>query len=1213
MNTILNKSFLLILFILVQSCATYDKVETKYKTTEEELKFTNSNETNIYLIGDAGYVDESNSSKALIALEKNIQNADENDVLLFLGDNIYPKGFDKNNENKSIEAIDAQIKVAKKFKGKVIFIPGNHDWYSGIEGLKNQEKFIENTFGKNSFLPQDGCSIDSYEVSDNIVIISIDSEWYLTNWDKHPKINDNCEIDTREKFWIELKSVVNKNQNKTIIIAVHHPLESNGNHGGQFEFSLLKAPMNILRRASGVSPADTNFPLYRELSNRLSTILQEYKKNVIVVSGHEHNLQFLEHQNIPQIISGSGSKIKPVRHYFKKEKSFEYAGLGFAVLSITKNQQMVHFYNENNYKMKSILIRENKNKKVSDIDFPSENSKTTSIYKNNNHSNSKFYTSFIGKHYRTYYYKDYSFPVVNLDTLFGGLKPVKLGGGNQSVSLRLEDKNGKEYVMRRMSKSASQFIQINLFPEEYLKPNLENTISEKFLKDFYTTAYPFAPIIVSKLSENVGVYYAKPKIYYVPKQNALQQFSDELGDDLFLIEERMTKESKANHFFGNSDDIISTDEVIENISKDEKYKINTNQYIKTRLFDMWLGDWDRHGDQFRWATYKVNENEVIYEPIPRDRDQAFSNFDGIFTRTVTALIPALRKFQTFENNISNIKTFNSNAIFNDLLLTNQTTLEQWINQAEELENKINNDTINKIFENLPYEISDMTTNEIKVKLINRKKHIKEWANDFYNFLNKNVIITGTNKKDFFEINRKENGFTEIKISRIKSSKITNDIVYEKTFDPKITKEIWLYGLNDDDLFNVKGNYKSTIKILLIGGQNKDSYSIDNNYNIKVYDYKTKECNFEGIPVSKKLSDDYDLNHYDFKKRKHNIRQIFPAIGFNPDEGFIAGAKFHFTKFSYELNPFSQKHSLGAKYFSATSGYELTYSGEIANVISNFNFKLESRYTTPAFAQNFFGIGNETNNLENELEMEYYRTRLEQFNTKIAFVKKGKLGSELHFQIPFDFIRPNENENRFVEDNLNENQLERKYFIGFETGYFYENKNNKSFSTLGIQFQIKGGFKTNLKEEKRNFTYLKTQFQLDYPILKNDKLTLATIWNFDFVNNSNFEFYQAATIGGKNGVRGFRNERFSGQYGYYQNTDIRLNLLDFNAGILPAKLGVYSGFDYGRVWNNDENSNKWHNSFGGGMYVNTSGIFTLQTSYFYSNEGGRFVFGLGFGF
>lgn len=1198
--------FLTCLIFFVQSCATFDKV-----VTQQESKIENLEGTNIYLIGDAGNI---NNHQTLKAFNKSIENTNKKDIFLFLGDNIYPIGFDKKNKGQSEKALDVQLQLARNFKGKTIFIPGNHDWYSGIQGLKNQEKYIENELGKNSFLPENICPLDSYEVLDEIVIITIDSEWYITNWDKHPTINDDCDINSREKFMAEFKSLVNKNQNKTIVLAMHHPLKTNGSHGGQYAFNPIKVPLNVLRNTSGISPADSNHPLYRELSNKITTILQEYKNNVIVVSGHDHNLQYLVHKNIPQIVSGSGSKVNAVRHFKKDTTSFSYGGFGFAVLNINDKQHNVRFFNENNQLIDTKIIRTFKKFEDSThIEISNDKTKNTSIYTQHTEKKSKAFNSFLGNHYRKLYYQSYDFSMVNLDTLFGGLRPVKLGGGNQSISLRLQDNEGKEYVMRRLRKSASQFIQVKAFQEDYMKDRLENTVAERFLMDFYTTSYPFASLLTGNLSDIVNVYHTNPNFYYVPKQNAIQNYNETLGNDLYLIEERVAKEFKSQASFGNADDIVSTDEVIEKITKDEKYNINTAQYIKTRLFDMWLGDWDRHEDQYRWASTKNSDNTISFSPIPRDRDQAFPKFDGFFTVAATRLIPSLRLMQSFDDNIRNVNNFNQIIYKVDKILINKSTLIDWTNQAKYLQKMLTDNAINQAVSSFPNQFKDSYFEEIVRHLKNRRQHIVTWAATYYKVINKNVILQGTNKDDLFEITRLKNGFTQVKISRIKKRTTAGDVLFDKIFDPNITKEIWLYGLDDKDVFKVTGKYDSKISILLIGGQNKDTYQIENQKNIKVYDYKSKESVFEGKKVNQNLTDHYEPNNYNFHKYKHNLRQVIPDVGYNPDEGFVVGAKTIFTRWGFELNPFTQKHIIGTKYFSATNGFEVDYSGEFAHVIGNNNLKFSTRYTTPAFAQNFFGLGNDTENLEDIVNIEYYRTRLEQFNAKLSLVKKGRLGSNLQINIPFDFIKPNDNENRFVEDNLTLSQLEAKQFLGLETEYIFENKNNKSFSTLGMEFSLLVGWKTNIENNKRNFGYLTSSLQIDYPILKNEVLTLSTLWKGQLLSNQNFEFYQASNVGGKNGLRGFRNERFSGQKAYYQNTDLRWNITRFNAGILPAKLGVFSGFDYGRVWNKNDFSNTWHTSFGGGVFVNTAGLFTFQTSFFSSDDGGRFMFGLDFGF
>ena len=48
-----------------------------------------------------------------------------------------------------------------------------------------------------------------------------------------------------------------------------------------------------------------------------------------------------------------------------------------------------------------------------------------------------------------------------------------------------------------------------------------------------------------------------------------------------------------------------------------------DQVLRSRLFDIWIGDWDRHDDQWRWASFKDKNGFTYYQPIPRDRDQIF--------------------------------------------------------------------------------------------------------------------------------------------------------------------------------------------------------------------------------------------------------------------------------------------------------------------------------------------------------------------------------------------------------------------------------------------------------------------------------------------------------------------------------------------------------------------------------------------------------------
>ena len=64
-------------------------------------------------------------------------------------------------------------------------------------------------------------------------------------------------------------------------------------------------------------------------------------------------------------------------------------------------------------------------------------------------------------------------------------------------------------------------------------------------------------------------------------------------------------------------------------------------------------------------------------------------------------------------------------------------------------------------------------------------------------------------------------------------------VITRTYSASETHEIWIYGLDDDDVFKVTGTEKHPIKIRLIGGQNNDTYDIENGKKVVIYDYKSK--------------------------------------------------------------------------------------------------------------------------------------------------------------------------------------------------------------------------------------------------------------------------------------------------------------------------------------------------------------------------------------
>ena len=1214
-------SLFAITFIL-SSCATYNAYNAN--VTDKQLDGINNKTTNIFLIGDVGKPEaDGTAPKALVKLQNQFDKADKNDLLFFLGDNIYPKGIplkDKEAIKAAKNALNLQLEVAKTFPGNVLFIPGNHDWYSGLKGLKQQEKMVEEALGKNTFQPENGCPIEKINLNDDTVLLVVDSHWYITNWNNHPTINDDCELKTRADFLDEFRSEIKKARGKITLVAIHHPMYSNGPHNGRYGFKEHMKPIpiigtikNVLRTTTGVVNADLSNPFYNELRKNLIVAAQQ-NDNVIFLSGHEHNLQYLETDNIVQVISGSGSKTTPVR--MRNPDNYGHAVSGYALLNIDENKAVdVQFFNSNSDQVefyKQIKKPENNTK----IDYPKTNldSISASIYAKEDTSKSGFYKFLWGNRYRDEYSKAVAAKVVSLDTLMGGLQPFRKGGGTQSKTLHLKASNGKRYVMRAMKKQADQFLQAAIFQDQYVEGQFTETASEALLEDVFSGSYPYAPFTIAALSDAINLPHLNPKLYYVPKQNALGQYNEDFGNELYLFEEHPSDghmELATGKFTG---EIVSTVDMLKEVLSDESKIIDEKEFIKARLFDMLIGDADRHQDQWRWLVFEKN-GKTIYKPLPRDRDLAFSKMsDGFLFGAGVKLIPAARKFRKYESDLKDVKGFNVSGFPLDVAFITDYNKLDWDEQVLFIQSQITDDVIDEAFKNIPKELDTKTVIEIKNILKERRSNLQNISDRYVKLISKYAILTGTNKDDYIHVKSLKNGNVEVSIYRKKDDTI-KDRFHHKIYQPKTTKEIWVYGLDDDDSFEVEGKV-SKIKVRFIGGQNNDDYKVEHGKNIVIYDYKSKKNDLTQAKKARiKLTDDYNTNVYDYRKIKNNVNQIIPSLGANPDDGLKLGFIDTYTVYGFERNPFTSQHQFKAAYYFATNGFELNYHGEFANVIGNLNFGFETHFQSPNYSVNFFGYGNETENSDEELGLDYNRvkTRIIRFTPQLIW--NSKRGSLINFGISYEVNEVQNTSNRYVSDNtlLPNYIFDEEHFAGINAKYTYSNYDNKAYPTNGMTFSLQTGYKDNLEVSNRSFGYLITDLGFARKLNPSGRLVIATKLKSHLNFGDGFEFYQAASVGGLDGLRGYRNQRFTGKNAFYQNTDLRYSFNSMKTRLIPIKLGVFGGFDYGRVWIEDDHSDKWHNAYGGGFFINAIDILSANLGVFNSSDGARIAFGMGFGF
>ena len=1126
--------------------------------------------------------------------------------LVIVGNLVPKEGFpDKDNGRDRVEK-DLQenlLNLIDGFKGNIVFTPGYNEWQDDApDNIDDLESFLQdNSRGK--FWPNDGCPIESESLSDEVQLIMIDSQWYIEDWDDHPYINNKCEIKTRTQFREAFNDELEDNQRKTVLVAVHHPV-------------MTQTKIGFFEKMIGASSQTRRNPQLKELMGTLEALARQYN-DVIFLSGNDQNLQYVQDDNVEQIIAGvteNPAKAKPE----KDNGDFAAYELGYAKVNINKN-------GSSNVEIFQVLPTGSErifNKQISrerptleEVEWPETRlGKTTmaSVYTEEETDKDGLFKLIWGEHYRPLYSKKFEFPVLYLDTLHENLKVLGAGGGHQSKSLGFVDENDHEYTMRGLKKSALQFLQSTVVTTHYVEDYLENTVAERYVQDFYTTAFPYGTFPAGKFMDELDIFHPNSNLYYVPKQEALGVYNEEYGNELYMFEAHIGGENKDLEFFGGAEDIINTSDLLLEKRKTKDVYVDEDMFIRARLLDMLLGDWDRHEGQYEWAEFEDEDGKKKYLPIAKDRDQVFPKMDGFALSVLRLGFPAFRAMEEYSPMVKSPKWFNLAGYPLDKAFIRNADWKEWKEQVDYIQNNITDDVIQEAFAVLPENLTeDPYVIEIKKTMKARRGNLEKIAKEYYLHLAEFDMFTGTEDDDNFLITRKPNGITNIQLKNK-----DEEIIAEKTYDSDLTREVWIYGLDGDDEFKIVGEGSKLVSLKVIGGEENDIYDFQNKKRAKLYDYRSKDNTIKTPGARKMLVDSYEINNYDPNKKKIRQYTFLPNADFNSDQGFSLGVNNTYIIKGLVRNPFTARHKLTANYFFATQGFDIGYSGEFAHIFHNWNFGLDVYYSSPNFVINYFGTGNDSE-YDQDIDRDYNRVRIQQWRFAPSLIYRKNEKVKFNVKAIIESLEISYDEGRLIGQAFDPTNdiFDSQLYAGGELNYNYFNKDRVAFPSRGVELDLTAGYKTNIDDNDNEFAYVRPMLSLNYPLHESGFAALATKIGGEAILGDNYEFYHGAMLGGgnMNSLRGYRNERFNGKYAFYQNIDLRSGITQFRTDFIPIRLGASLGFDYGRVWVDDDESNDWHTNYGGSIFINAFKAFTGNIGYYVGDEGGRLNFTFNFDF
>ncbi|AHM62383.1 hypothetical protein D770_20670 [Flammeovirgaceae bacterium 311] len=334
----------------------------------------------------------------------------------------------------------------------------------------------------------------------------------------------------------------------------------------------------------------------------------------------------------------------------------------------------------------------------------------------------KFFTFFLGEKQRELWRTPVTVPVFSYEKTMGGLEPYEFGGGNQTISMRLEDDEDRKWALRTVNKD-----QIEALPK-LLRP----TFLRFMFRDQVAAMNPYGPLVVSVLAEAIDIHHTNPRMFLVPYNEQLGEFNERMAGRLAYLEEHLNSSWKKSERFGKPKDIVNTEEMME-MQQEKTIPLDTLLYLKSRLFDMLISDWDRHEGQWEWALIKQGDQE-IFEPIPKDRDIAFYVFnEGILSR-ITLLFN--NKFQSFREDYGKVSGLVKQSEDQDKRILAPVPQVAFTSAAREIQQKLTPAVIHEAFSKYPEDVYDKVGPRHEEILKVRLEKLPDTALRYYELLQK---------------------------------------------------------------------------------------------------------------------------------------------------------------------------------------------------------------------------------------------------------------------------------------------------------------------------------------------------------------------------------------------------------------------------------------------------------------------------------------------
>ncbi|HJS57348.1 MAG TPA: hypothetical protein VKA01_04525 [Vicinamibacteria bacterium] len=820
----------------------------------------------------------------------------------------------------------------------------------------------------------------------------------------------------------------------------------------------------------------------------------------------------------------------------------------------------------------------------------------------NQHSG--FHRFEFGSGYRDLWTTPFEVEVLDLKAFAGGLTPVRQVGSMQSIGLALKGADGESYTFRTLDKD----------PTKILPAEWQNSWPAKIFQDQTTAQHPGNNLIVPTLAEAAGVPHTTPIYVVMPDDAALGEFRSTFGGKVGMIELYPQPAADGAPGFLGATEILPTAKLWERWNAGEG-SVDTQALLRARLFDVFIGDWDRHNGQWRWMRLPDRPG---YVPFPEDRDQALSHYSGVALSRARDYNPRFLEWRADYHNLEGILL--QGREIDRWLLTGQER-QAFVDTARELQGRLTDAAIDEAVRRLPPPWYAKRGAQLARDLKKRRDLLAEVAEAYYRDLSLRPDVHGTDQADVVRVEHGADGSLALALALANAP---DRPYFRRRFLAGETKEVRLYLHGGDDRFTSQGRRKGgpTLRVAVGGGNDRLD---DAGGGTKFYDVASSDTVQKGSGTSVSTSEwtpVFQKPETPWLARKDfgTLTTTQPLIWWEPDPGVVIAGSLSHYRYGFRKQPYSSMHTFGLEYKTKRTAFRAYYNGDFRWSKPGFYNSVEL-WSDGAKNYNFYGFGNETSS---EGTDEFFKARQELFYAFPSLVswESPLRRVRLHIGPEFKYARNKAEADTFISQTQpygfgDFGQLGGRISIDVDTrgralapGATSQGVGSIKRPETGIALKLDGYYYPEVGDVTSAYGAADGWLGGYWGAAR--WLTLAARAGGRY-NWGEYPWHDAAFLGGSDTVRGYRRNRFAGDSSLFGNAEARFFLGKVNI-FLPLRFGVFGLYDTGRVWLEGETSNKWHRGYGGGIFFRD---LVLQTSVdgavVQGDEGTRFYVGFNFAF